>query len=343
MKWVKPGYSAVTPAVSEEGILYFVISDTRLYALDTATGLLKWQKNISGGIGTALALDEVRGQLYFGTGYPSIVALDQQTGEYKWSFPTQHGDKDQSNPSVGPDGTVYAGSRNGHVYAFDPETGVVKWELQAEHPVFAQPVINDRGMILVGEYVLDINDGHKLWQCTDDWWYLNYGNWIVGDGGIHLFPDNRNLMAIDPATGQKSWQISPGAEIRGLTAVNNDRIYFGMGDGTVCAVDGQTGAIAWRYPTTSSMMGVAPAFGPGGLIYIPGNDGTLYALQTSSTGLAGSAWPTYRRDSFGRGCLPQTPRLVEEPQPQVVKAGSPLELCVSVNGQQPLSYTAAHN
>jgi alcohol dehydrogenase (cytochrome c) len=72
---------------------------------------------------------------------------------------------------------------------------------------------------------------------------------VVKDGMMFLAADGGHLMALDPTTGKTVWSILPptsaiDARNRGL-GVGGGKVYVGLTDGSVMAVDEKTGAHAW--------------------------------------------------------------------------------------------------
>jgi outer membrane protein assembly factor BamB len=73
--------------VIDDNVIYFGSSDKNMYAVDVATGLLKWQYTTGEMIHSSPALDETT--IYFGNCEGKVYALDRNTGTLKWSYKTK--------------------------------------------------------------------------------------------------------------------------------------------------------------------------------------------------------------------------------------------------------------
>lgn len=106
------GYG-VGPTVA--GDLVVIGSTTgRLYALDAATGAVRWETPLTGGV-LAFAAREGETIYQIDDGYGELWALDATTGDVRWRrYPPEHdADSDatfRTPPGVGPDGLVVVGS-----------------------------------------------------------------------------------------------------------------------------------------------------------------------------------------------------------------------------------------
>ncbi len=185
-------------------------------------------------------------------------------GERLWEFST--GGAIESSPALGEDGTVYFGSRDGRVYAVDGRSGTRRWDFPTGDGMAASPVI--------------------------------------GPGGMVLIRAERQLLALDGATGEMRWVIP--ASFCGIAvsppAVGSDgTVYFGN-EGSLTAVDGRTGAHRWNVGLVQPIpyCALSPAIGPRGRVYVacswwqpfrPGGslvsalEGSTGALLWSQTGL----------------------------------------------------------
>ena len=111
---------------------FILAADGNLYALDSATGELRWKFKTGDVLHASPALAD--GVLFFGSWDSYFYAVDAATGKEKWRF---HGGEDslmhnqvgfQSSPAV-VNGTVYTGCRDSNLYALDTATGKEKWRL----------------------------------------------------------------------------------------------------------------------------------------------------------------------------------------------------------------------
>jgi outer membrane protein assembly factor BamB len=142
------GASHTVPAIAD-GMVFWL--DSRLNAVDLATGELIWQLAFEG-IRQGLQEQQqsspaVRGGvLYVGTDTRQVLALDAATGEERWRFeaPAEF----QSSPALAGD-TLYIGCRDGHLYALDATTGAELWRLETGGPVQSSPWVAD-GVVFCG-------------------------------------------------------------------------------------------------------------------------------------------------------------------------------------------------
>jgi outer membrane protein assembly factor BamB len=94
-----------------------------LYAVDAATGRLKWSFDADGGLWDGPALAD--GTLYFGDQTGNVYALDADTGQNKlWSAKVDGGVK--MTPLVD-EGIVYVGTDRSLLYAFKADSGQSIW------------------------------------------------------------------------------------------------------------------------------------------------------------------------------------------------------------------------
>src|SRR5439155_22971134 len=74
-----------SPVVSD-GVVYFGSSDTNVYALDAATGAVKWKFKTAEVVHSSPAL--ANGTLFVGSWDTYLYALDAASGKEKWRFKT---------------------------------------------------------------------------------------------------------------------------------------------------------------------------------------------------------------------------------------------------------------
>lgn len=206
--------------VVEIGAVYFGSGDGNVYALDAATGALKWKFKTGDVVHASPAIAD--GVLFVGSWDSYFYAIDAVSGQEKWRFKTGE-DPDihnqagiQSSAAVA-DGLVYFGCRDGHLYAVDEQTGKPRWSYSTKGSwVIASPVVNQG----------------TLYFTTSDTGLL-YG--AAAKTGAILFSVSFN-----------HWPLFASPALAGNT------IYVGSTGGSVSAVDLGSHAVAWTFATDAS-------------------------------------------------------------------------------------------
>ena len=70
---------------------------------------------------------------------------------------------------------------------------------------------------------------------------------VVADGIVYVASDDKNLYAIDAKTGEKLWQFSTGNDISSTPAVGHGLVFFGCKDKRIYAIDAKTGERRWAF------------------------------------------------------------------------------------------------
>jgi len=137
---------------------------------------------------------------------------------------------------------------------------------------------------------------------------LGHRDAATGAIEVALMGDDGTLVVLDalPDSGAvaERWARFVGTPARGAPALGDDgRIYAAAGS-AVMALDRVTGETAWSLALDSPANG-SLALAPSGMLYVPSEDGTLYAVGTAAGGLdADAAWPAFRRDARNTGAVP---------------------------------------
>ncbi len=199
------------------GLVYFGCGDGNLYALEVASGALKWKFATGDVVHSSPALAD--GVLYFGSWDTNLYAVDAATGELKWKFKTGEDPTNfnqtgiQSSPCVA-GGTVYFGCRDFHLYAVDAKTGTEKWKYKNTW-VIASPVVRDG----------------RVYATTS----------------IPSF-----FLALDAATGKELYKTDVKAPAFSSMALAGGLAYFGNFVGSLYAVDVAEGKVAWQFQTPAA-------------------------------------------------------------------------------------------
>lgn len=285
-KWVfTPPSSDDTPPepilaspVFAKGVVYVGSNDNYLYAVDAATGQMKWKFKTTGGLGKAggniaSTVAVSNGVVYFMCRDGNFYAVDAATGGVKWTFTTQGErrftapgmdyaqpvtettpdpwDLYLSSPAV-VDGTVYFGCGDNFVYALDAADGSLRWKFKTGDVVHASPAVAN-GTVYIGSF--------------DTYFY-----------------------ALDARTGAQRWKFKTGEDpvahnqtgLEGSAAVADGAVYFGCRDSNFYALDAQTGGLRWKRSNNQSWVIASPAVANGLVYYVTSDTHRFIALDAKT-------------------------------------------------------------
>jgi alcohol dehydrogenase (cytochrome c) len=208
-----PGSMQATPVVVD-GVMFISSGAGNIFALDAATGAIKWKyESKLGGTYRGVAVGE--GRVFSGQRDNTLIALDQKTGALVWK--TQVADSTRgftSAPAIYNDGLVYIGVGGGETGvrgqfgAYDAKTGSEVWKFWT----------------LPGPGEL----GHDTWE-GDSWKY--------GGGPVWTHP------AIDPDLRMVYVPIGNAGPDNDGTARGGDNLFTV----SIVALDSKTGAYKWHF------------------------------------------------------------------------------------------------
>jgi outer membrane protein assembly factor BamB len=208
-----------SPAVWKDAV-YFGSGDGNVYALDAATGALKWKFKTGDVVHASPAIAD--GTVFIGSWDSYFYAIDAATGAEKWRFKTGedsvvHNQQGIQSSAAVVDGTVYFGCRDSHMYAVDEFTGQSKWA------------------------------------------YATGGTWVltspsVSQGKVFFAISYGGLLyAADTKTGEIVYSVNfKGWPIYSSPAIAGNMLYVGSTAGTMNAVNLDSQAIAWTYTTDAA-------------------------------------------------------------------------------------------
>src|SRR2546427_3719772 len=250
------------------------------------------------------------------------------TDKLRWVFSTGLSEKEggiETDPVIGPDGTIYFGANNGIFYALDPESGAIRWAFPTDFDTFAiysTAFVDQQGIVYFGA-----KDG-KVYALTaprkgimgDVVWSINLGTTIqtspafTPDGTLVIGADDWAYYGITPARGTSGAKIkwrfqTQGTLISSPTVDFDGTVFVASMDGKVYALQppgeaGQPVKVLWTFASggrdDKGGFENAPAIDNEGTLYIAANDGVLYALDTKSgklkwsfDGVARAGYRTY--------------------------------------------------
>ena len=207
-----------SPAL-DGGVLFIGSGDHNVYALDAATGRVRWKFTTGNVVHASPAV--AGGIVYIGSWDRYMYALDEQTGALRWKFIT--GDDRTIYNQVGIAGS--AAVANGIVY------------FGCRDSTF---------------YALDARDGHLRWKHDE------HGSWVIASPAIrngtvyYTASDERKLFALDASTGKERFEVPYGAYSFSSPALAGNVAFFGSSDGRFYGVDVRSGKVVARFSTDAS-------------------------------------------------------------------------------------------
>ena len=232
--------------------------DGFVYALDLATGRVKWRGKTNGKVRGTPAVSE--GVVVAGSWDGRVYAFELATGAQKWVNRTAGDTMNlkafgfdrraiQGSPAI-VGGQVFIGSRDGGLYGIDFKTGERQW--RATH----------RGSWVVGSATAEP------------------GRVTVGSSDGHF------VHAVDPATGKDIWRVETGMNVLASPLRVADQTIIGLyhtdgAGGGIWALDAATGAVRWKLDLDAAVMSSPVA--ADGELYVGTEDGSIVAIEQVNT------------------------------------------------------------
>ena len=195
------------------GAVYFGGGDTYIYALDTASGAMKWKFKTGDVVHASPAISS--GILFVGSWDSYFYALDAATGKEKWRFKTGE-DPDihnqvgiQSSASV-TDGVVYFGCRDSNFYAVDAVTGKQRWSFSNKGSwAIASPAVLDGRVYFATSdsgfvHALDAKSGAPIFSLDFKHWPM-FSSPAIAGGTLYIGSHQGKLFAINLQSQKIAW------------------------------------------------------------------------------------------------------------------------------------------
>jgi outer membrane protein assembly factor BamB len=297
----------MSPAVAD-GSVYLGSGDHFFYALDAATGCLKWSYQAGAGMASknntpypVPAPVVGGGVVYFAT-EDGLHAVDASTGERRWLFETltEVPAEKLVDMKRAPSAPVLVAEtffltawpflgrgapHKSYVYAIAADTGTARWVASLDGTDITAPVVT-KGLVLVSTgatvHAIDAHSGETRWRLGEG---KNLGTprLMVVDNAIYFATDSR-LLAADLESGRQTWHF------------NADRI-----EGDLVADDQHVYVITWKdsgFSTNSTLRALAQSTGQetwsqrlggfvervtmhGGILYLSGGN-SLHAVDAAT-------------------------------------------------------------
>ena len=207
-----------SPAVAGNTV-YFGSGDQHVYALDAATGALRWSFATGDVVHASPAV--VDGVVYIGSWDRNVYALDASTGRERWRYTTGNDTVIYNQIGIASSAAVagdviLVGGRDGKFHAVDARTGAGRW----------------------------VHDNRGGWTIASP---------AVKDGVVY-FPtsDGTRFKALEIATGSTRFDLQNKAVSFSSPAIAGDVAFYGTSDGYLNAVDLRAGTLLGQFQTDGS-------------------------------------------------------------------------------------------
>jgi outer membrane protein assembly factor BamB len=242
--------------VLAQGQLFVQNWSREVYALDAASGVLRWRFDYSPSqaddhrqAGLLVIDDLVLVPAWNGT----LFALDATTSEQRWQF--SGGQPLRAQPVYGGAG-LYLASGDGTLSALTLD-GSLRWQQSLESPLLSAPALLPRGVAVVsrdGQVVAYDQDGKMLWQRE-----LNescyYGAPLYHDNSLFLVTAANGLWKLDAATGAIIWRAELAGPSYATPLLADGRIFVGDNSGALQVFGIDSGRLLARYTLDREIQG----------------------------------------------------------------------------------------
>jgi outer membrane protein assembly factor BamB len=256
-----------TVILSQNAVIYAGSTDNNLYAIDAATGNVKWTYTTGGSVTACPSVSN--GIIYFGSSDGYLYAVDT-TGNLKWKYAIGGGTTSYASlsPSVS-NGIVYVGGGN-YLSAVNAETGTLVWNKNISwgfsEPTVANGIVYVNGFSL-GTAAYDAATGALIWSYGIG--TIRVCNPAVVNGVFYSGDEAYKAFALDAATGTHLiWGYTDGGQGSPASpTLANGNVYIASYTGGLFAFDSLTGTLKWQVGPDGNGTYGSPTCG-NGLLYV---------------------------------------------------------------------------
>ena len=263
----------------EGNTLYAGGMDRKVYAVDLASGEVRWSARLSGMIvgGVLLSGDTI----FVATSRPEgrVHALDTNKGKNIWRV--------SADPVAAPlaviGGLLIAETQRGEVLALDPRTGKIRWRRRVGTARGAAMPAGTGGLLVSTTdslFRLSLTDGRISHRVASPGAILS--SWVPYRGALVAGTADSQLVSIDPANLQRIWSLTVDAPVLASPVALGDTLFLATRIGSVYRLDPgsepsakQIARLDW--PVT------APVTVAHQHILLGGADGTIRALRSDGS------------------------------------------------------------
>lgn len=284
--------------VYDNGVVIAADGSHRVYAIDGASGKLRWEQQLAEFILPinlhGLAVQD--GVVYAGQS-GSFTALDSKTGTILWKNRAwSGGEGSTSTVTVGSGAVLASGHWNG-LFAHNVKDGSVMWKKQDSDIRFrdGSATYYDGNFYLAsssGLFIINPISGDVLKTIKVDGVNFNAASApIVTPKAVYVATSDKGIMAFDRLTFKRLWNFGTSPAIFYSVPYTQDyqcsvettplligrTLVFGASDGYLYGIDSETGRFTWRRRMGAPIFS-SPAVS-GDAMYIADFAGNIYCFK----------------------------------------------------------------
>lgn len=230
-----------------------------------------------------------------------VYCLDAQSGEIVWKYET---DKQIFSSPISARGKVYIGEGlhwdvDCNLYCLNASDGELLWAFQTASHVESSPAFMD-GRIFFGAgedgvFCVDANTGEKIWHFSGE----HVDGSPITDGNSVYFGTgygSDRVYCLDSRSGKEKWMVELDYPAWGSPALDDGKIYLGIGNGNflesdqepggaaIC-LDAKSGELLWQYEAMDSVITTIAIYKSqksNNEAYFGSRDGNLYCLDAKT-------------------------------------------------------------
>lgn len=267
-EWTAELAGSVGSPVLDRDTVFVGTSRGNLYAFERETGRRRWTfETLNATDATPVV---TRDRLYLGTADGTIYAVDPATGEQQWS--TELPGSLSAALSLA-DGRLYAGHTAG-LSALESESGELVWTHETDTPVVGCPAIDleDRTeQQAVGEQPLSAHESELEEETEDE---------SAAEPEVYAGTEGSTVYALEAATGEEAWTAPADGTVAGGPTAADGLVYVSDEDGTVLAMDGESGQSWFSYEIRDSFTTSATVLPDLETTFVGAEDGYLHVTDT---------------------------------------------------------------
>lgn len=243
-----------TDLILRNGVLYFGSYDRAFYAVNPTTGAGQRQALPAPVVGDALVLDD--GTIVYAT---AAATGDASRNGRVYAFrgdPTQPlwqssitVDEAWGGVALGPDGAVYVPSLDRQIFRTGLSNGDTLSVFSGPAAFSAGALIRD-GVIYIGDFDRRFY-AIRIGDAAPLWTFEGAQNWYwsrAAADGSRVYAGNLDgtVYALDRQTGQQAWATPVGGRVMGNPLLAEGRLIVPVENARVVALDPATGQVVWQ-------------------------------------------------------------------------------------------------